>query len=149
LKALRIPTLALVALLAITLGEGIGVAQTSADDDQTNVETGLTIHNVSKKKWQSEEAVRVYLSSCAVVQREFGINHALRPGVTLVLGADKDVLEYSRREIRLTKWDPYLFAQGVVVLAFEDLLPKKEMMSVAKRAVTWAGSTIDAKDEAK
>lgn len=142
----KVSTLALAALLTIALG---AVAQTPADDDHSKAETGLTVHNISNKKWQSAEAVKVYYSSCAVVQREFGITHQLRPGVTLVVGADKDVLDYARREIRLKKWDPYLFAQGVVVLAFEDLLPKKEMLTVAKRAVSWAGSTIDVSEETK
>lgn len=145
----KVSTLALATLLTISLGKGVGVAQTAAAIGQTRVQAGLTVHNLSSKKWQSGEALKVYFSSCAVVQREFGIGHELRPGVTLVLGADKDVLEFERREIRLTKWDPYLFAQGVVVLAFEDLLPKKEVLAVAKRAVTWADSTVDASEGTK
>jgi hypothetical protein len=149
LTVYKVPTLALATLLTIALGKGTGIAQTTAGNTQTKVEIGLTIRDTSNKKWQNAEAVRVYLSSCAVVQREFGISHELRPAVTLVLGADKDVLAFDRREIRLKKWDPYLFAQGVVVLAFEELLPKKELLSVAKRAVTWADSTVDAREEAK
>jgi hypothetical protein len=149
LTVFKVSTLALATLLMIALGKGVGTAQTTAGNAQTKVQTGLTIRDASNKKWQSAEAIRVYLSSCAVVQREFGISHELRPEVTLVLGAEKDVLAFDQREIRLTKWDPYLFAQGVVVLAFEELLPKKELLSVAKRAVTWADSTIDAREEAK
>ena len=149
MTALKVPTLALATMLMIALGKGIGIAQTTVDITPTRVQTGLTIRDASNKKWRTAEAAKVYFSSCAVVQREFGIGHELRPAVTLVLGADKDVLEFNRREIRLTKWDPYLFAQGVVVLAFEDLLPKKEVLSVAKRAVTWADSTVDAREEAK
>jgi hypothetical protein len=149
LTVFKVSTLALATLLTIVLGKGVGTAQTTAGNAQTKVQTGLTIRDASNKKWQSAEAIRVYLSSCAVVQREFGISHELRPEVTLVLGAEKDVLAFDQREIRLTKWDPYLFAQGVVVLAFEELLPKKELLSVAKRAVTWADSTIDAREEAK
>jgi len=42
-----------------------------------------------------------------------------------------------------------LFAQGVVMFAFEELLPAGERMAVAKRAVTWADSTVDAKRFAK
>jgi hypothetical protein len=140
---------ALTTLLTLALGKGIAIAQIPIGVASTKVQTGLTIHDASNKKWHTSEADKVYLSSCAVVQREFGIGHELRPAVTLVVGAEKDVLEFERREIRLTKWDPYLFAQGVVVLAFEDLLPKKEVLSVAKRAVSWADSTIDAKQEAK
>jgi hypothetical protein len=149
LTVFKVSTLALATLLTIVLGKGVGTAQTTAGNAQTKVQAGLTIRDASNKKWQSAEAIRVYLSSCAVVQREFGISHELRPEVTLVLGAEKDVLAFDQREIRLTKWDPYLFAQGVVVLAFEELLPKKELLSVAKRAVTWADSTIDAREEAK
>jgi hypothetical protein len=149
LTVFKVSTLALATLLMIALGKGVGTAQTTAGNAQTKVQAGLTIRDASNKKWQSAEAIRVYLSSCAVVQREFGISHELRPEVTLVLGAEKDVLAFDQREIRLTKWDPYLFAQGVVVLAFEELLPKKELLSVAKRAVTWADSTIDAREEAK
>jgi hypothetical protein len=145
----KVPTLALATLLTIALGSGMGIAQTTASKEPINVQSALTIHDLSNKKWQSGEAVKVYYSSCAVVQREFGIGHELRPGVTLVVGADKNVLEFDRREIRLTKWDPYLFAQGVVALAFEDLLPKEELLSVAKRAVTWADSTVDAREETK
>jgi len=149
LTVLKVPTLALATLLTVALGKGIATAQVTPDIAPTKVQTGLTIRDASNKKWHTSEADKVYLSSCAVVQREFGIGHELRPAVTLVIGAEKDVLEFSRREIRLTKWDPYLFAQGVVVLAFEDLLPKKEVLSVAKRAVSWADSTIDIREETK
>jgi hypothetical protein len=149
LTVLKVPTLALATLLAVALGRGIAIAQTTVDTVPTRVQTGLTIRDASNKKWHTSAADKVYLSSCAVVQREFGIGHELRPAVTLIVGAEKDVLDFDRREIRLTKWDPYLFAQGVVVLAFEDLLPKKEVLSVAKRAVSWADSTIDAKEETK
>ena len=83
---------------------------------------GLTIHSTVKQKWPAAEAEKIYLSACSAVQREFGSNRAVRPQVTVVLGADKDAVLFDEREIRLTKWDPHLFAQGVVVFAFEDLM---------------------------
>src|SRR5262245_14073140 len=73
------------------------------------------------KKWPADEVQKVYDSGCAVVQREFSGNRILRPRVRLILGADKNSVTFDRREIKLVKWDPYLFAQGVVMLAFEDL----------------------------
>jgi hypothetical protein len=75
----------------------------------------------------------------------------LRPQVTLIVGAREDRAYWESREIRLTKWDPYLylFAQGVVIFAFEELLPERGRMAVASRAVTWAGSTVDIKSLAK
>jgi hypothetical protein len=44
----------------------------------------------------------------------FGVlsDRALRSPVTLVLGANKDGVLFEKREIRLIKWDRYLFAPG-------------------------------------
>lgn len=104
---------------------------------------GMTVHFKRKQKWPTAEAEKIYLSACSAVQREFGSNHAVRPQVTVVLGADKDELSFDEREIRLTKWDRYAFAQGVVMLAFEDLMPVDERLIPANRAMIWADSTVD------
>jgi hypothetical protein len=72
----------------------------------------------------------------------FGIKHALHPQVRLVLGADKNEIWFAGREIRLTEWNGYAFAQGVVWLAFADLMPSQQRLTIAMRAVTWADSTV-------
>ena len=112
---------------------------------------GLTVRNDANQKWPSAEAEKVYLSACAVVQREFGASRELRPRVTLVLGANKNNvgLFFKNREIRLAKWDRYMFAQGVVWLAFEDLMPEEQLLLVSKRAVAWADATVAADQIAK
>ena len=69
--------------------------------------------------------------------------------MTLVVGAEQNGAYRDAKEIRLTKWDPYLFAQGVVFFAFEELLPEGERMAVAKRAITWADSTVESKSFVK
>jgi len=102
----------------------------------------LAVQVKGRQEWPAEEADKLYLSACSVVQREFGGSRPVRPQVTLVLGADKDEALWDRREIRLIRWDPYLFAQGVVVFAFEDLMPLDQRMAVTRRAVNWAGSTV-------
>ncbi len=66
-----------------------------------------------------------------------------RPKFKLVLGAAKNSVNYDQRELTLTKWDPYLFAQGVILLSFEDLMSPKKSGEMALRAVTWANATID------
>ena len=104
---------------------------------------GLTVHSKGKQKWPTAEAEKIYLSACSAVQREFGSNRATRPQVTIVLGADKNEVGYREREIRLTKWDRHLFAQGVVMFAFEDLLPIEQRLILAKRAVNWADATVE------
>lgn len=103
---------------------------------------GLTIDNKHKDRVSAPEAEKIYSSACSVVQREFDIKHPLHPQVRLVLGADKNEVWLARREIRLTKWNSYAFAQAVVWLAFEDLMPSQQRLTIAKRAVTWADSTV-------
>ena len=82
------------------------------------------------------------------MQQEFGGVHAIHPQFTLVLGADQDEAFWDRREIRLTKWNPYLFAEGVVIFAIGDLV-KREQAGIARRAVMWADSTVDIKETSK
>jgi hypothetical protein len=106
-------------------------------------QVGLTIDKKHKEKVSTPEAEKVYSSACSVVQREFDIKHPLRPQVRLVLGADKNEVWFAGREIRLTKWNSYAFAQGVVWLAFEDLMPSQQRLTIAKRAVNWADSTVE------
>jgi len=93
-------------------------------------------------------APKIYLSACSVVQREFGGNRSVTPRVTLVLGADKNVVWLEEREIRLTKWDRYAFAQGVVMVAFQDLMLDRST-AMAKPAVTWVDATVDTEQLAK
>lgn len=101
------------------------------------------------KQERPADAERIYVSACSAVERKFRVGRPLRPQLTLVIGADENSAYWEAREIRLTKWDPYMFAQGVVIFAFEDLLPDGEKMAVARRAISWANSTVDAKALAK
>lgn len=110
----------------------------------TLAQEGLTIRNSANPKLPVAEADKIYVSACAAVQREFRSSRELRPQVTLLVGTNKqEGLDISRREIRLEKWDPFKFAQGIVLLAFEELMPQKEVLDVSKRALTWADSTVD------
>ncbi len=84
---------------------------------------GLVIRTNGRQERPSD-AETVYISACSAVEREFRISRPLMPQVTLVIGANRNRAYWDAREIRLTKWDPYSFAQGVVIFAFEDLLPE-------------------------
>jgi hypothetical protein len=121
----------LVLSIAILLATTAGAAQDS-----------LTILAKAKPPQLVEEAREIYLAACAIVQQEFGRTHPLSPKVTLVLGAEKDGVLREKGEVRLRKWDRYLFAQGVVILAFGELMPSEERLTMAKRAVSWADTTI-------
>jgi hypothetical protein len=107
------------------------------------------VENKHNQKWPTAEARRIYASTCAVVQKELGANQTPKPQLTLILGADRNSVSFDRREIGLTKWDPYLFAEGVVMLAFEGWLPYEQRILLTKRAVNWAESTVDIGDMKK
>jgi hypothetical protein len=109
-----------------------------------SAQDGLNVRNRKNQKWPATEAQKIYLSACSVVQREFGrTTTPPAPQLTLVLGADKNEVWFAGREIRLTKWNDHAFAQGVVWLAFEDLMPPQQRLAIAARAVNWADSTVD------
>jgi hypothetical protein len=61
----------------------------------------------------------------------------------MVLGASKNEVQFPGQEIRLTKWDRYAFAQGVVWLAFVDLMPSQQRLAIAKQVVNCADATVD------
>ena len=104
---------------------------------------GLVIRGKSRQA-SPIDAEKIYLTACSAVEHELRINRPLRPQVTLVLGARENGAFLGPREIRLTKWDPYMFAQGVVFFAFDELLPQRDRLAMAKRAVAWSGSTVAA-----
>jgi hypothetical protein len=96
-----------------------------------------------KQPWPAREADKLYLSACSIVQREFGAAQPVRPQFTLVLGADNNQAVLDRRQIQLTRWNAYLFAQGVAIFAFEDLMSQDKISTIARRAVNWADSTVE------
>ena len=105
---------------------------------------GLTVQSKGKQKLPVAEAQKIYASACAVVQREFGATHPVMPQMTLIVGANKNEVGVYERQIRLTKWDRGAFAQGVVILASTKVMVDRRV-SLAKRALTWADATVDAK----
>jgi len=70
-----------------------------------------------------EQALKIYIAACTTVERDLGATRLLRPRIALVLGAEKDHLDWEQGEISLRQWDPYLFTQGVMALAYRNLMP--------------------------
>jgi len=77
--------------------------------------------NVSPQVGQ--EARMLYAAVCITAEREFGATRPLKPTVFLVVGANQDALDWEGNRIKLRKWDPYLFSQGVIALAYRQLMP--------------------------
>jgi hypothetical protein len=91
---------------------------------------------------QMREAESLYRSACAVVQRDFHWGAELHPHFEVIIGASRDAV-YSYGEITMKKWNPILFAQGVVILAFEELLPNDVVKQLGERAVRNSNATVD------
>ena len=104
---------------------------------------GFTIDGNGKNRLAAAEAQKIYDATCAAVEREFGLHRTVRPQFKLVLGAARSSVDFDHRELKLAKWNRYLFAQGVVMLAVQEMMPPKQRAEIAIRAVTWADSTID------
>lgn len=121
-------------------GEVAGRPSSQTRDD---AEPGLTIRNLKDQHVPYADVEKIYQTACSAVRREFGITTTVQPALTLVLGAKTDVLNYPAREIQLSKWDKYQFAQGVVLLAFEDLMPVEERMRLTAQAVSWADAVVN------
>jgi len=112
--------------------------------------TPFEVSNPKHKKWPETEAERIYTSACDLLARSVHPEHPpqLRPKFRLVLGTDHDefVREGSIEELHLRSWDPEKFAQGVVVVALRDLVPRPDLARLARLSVTLAGSTVDVSD---
>jgi len=106
-------------------------------------EGNVNVSSEGKQKWSPSEVNKVYLSACTAVQREFGNSIVLRPTIALVLGAEKDAVDFDKKTILLKRWDRSIFAEGVVILAFEDLLSPQRRIRITNRAVNLAQATVN------
>jgi hypothetical protein len=106
----------------------------------------FTIYNPRNQAIPVSEAKTIYLSACKVVEQEFSRTDPIRPRLRLFLGSDIDRVYYPKREIQLTKWDKFKFAQGVVILATDSLLPDEKKYSLSKLALVEAESVVDVRE---
>ena len=91
---------------------------------------------------QMSEAERLYLNACAVVQRDFHGNGELRPRFTVLLGMERNEV-HGKTEIWLQRWSQSIFTEGVVVLAFDQVLTEDVIKQLGRQAVQRAAATVD------
>ena len=94
---------------------------------------------------QIRQAEKLYQSACAVVKREFHGTTDLRPRFTVVIGTDHNEVR-GTSEIWLKQWNPAMFTEGVVVLAFEQVLTPDAIKQMEEEAVRYTEATIDVAD---
>jgi hypothetical protein len=63
--------------------------------------------------------------------------------------ASKNGILWDERGIWLTLWETYSFGQGIVMLAFADLLTGDHKIAMTKRAMNWADAAVEIERLAK
>lgn len=105
------------------------------------------VRNDRKQKWPEAEARKIYLLALRAVEREFRPSTPLKPRFTLVLGAEKDRMNVNTNELRLVKWNKRFFAEGVVLFAFEQMLPSELKNELTHRVLSEAEATVSVEEE--
>lgn len=127
-------------VFALLVLASTGLAQSSSDK---SFSVRHSKHeNFSLSSAQMREAESLYRSACVVVEREFHSAGELHPHFTVIIGADRDEI-LLRKEIRMRAWNPTMFAQGVVVLAFDQVLTDDVIVQLATRAVRHSNAMVD------
>jgi hypothetical protein len=124
----------------------LGRQQLMAGESRPAESPLLTIYNPRNRVIPVSEAQTIYLSACKVVEQEFSRTGPVRPRLRLFVGSDADRVYYPKREIQLTKWDKFKFAQGVVILATDSLLPNAKKYSLSKLALAEADGVVDVRE---
>lgn len=132
-------------LCVLVVLSSLGFAQSSSDGSFSV--RHLNNVNFSLRPAQMLEAESIYRSACSVVKREFyrGTSEPC-PHFTVVIGAKRNQL-HSRRtqdgEISMKKWDPFVFAEGVVVLTFDDMLTRDAIAQLGNQALQQSNAAIN------
>jgi hypothetical protein len=134
-------------LLSILVLTSVGLAQSSSDGSFSVRNSKHPQSFLSEA--QMHEAESLYQSSCTVVQKEFHSTTELHPRFIVVVGMEHNEVHAAGiqvsdgLEIWMKKWNPTTFAQGVVILAFQQLLTRDAITQLGNRAVSYSNATID------
>jgi hypothetical protein len=123
-----------------------GLAQTSSDGSFSVRHS--TKPTFSLSKGEMREAESLYRNACAVVEHDFhsGVGQ-LHPHLTVIVGEDRNEVHAENTELHvgneiwMKKWEPTVFAQGVVVLAFGQMLTVDVIKQLGMRAVRYSNAT--------
>jgi hypothetical protein len=122
----------------------VGLAQSSSDGSFSV--RHLKNASYSLKPAQMREAESIYRSACAVVQREFhGGSSEFHPHIMVVIGTERNEVRARQTpvgEIWMKKWDPNLFAEGVVILAFDEMLTPDAIVQLSNRAFRQSNAAV-------
>jgi len=128
------------AVITVLLLVSACLAQSSSDG--FFVVRRATKHASSLTPAEMREAEKLYRYTCAAVHDDFHNGTELHPRFTVILGARRNEV-HGEKEIWLTKWNPAMFAEGVVVVAFHDVLSADVIRRLARRALQYSDTMVD------
>lgn len=110
------------------------------------------VSNPKHLQFNSEEAVKSYLQSVSEVETEYHLLQHPTPKFALVLGVDRNSLVWPEgktsqgAEIRLRRWDPRIFRQGVIALSINELMRPENVARLEQRIERVDEAVVDARD---
>lgn len=110
------------------------------------------VSNPKHLQFNSEEAVKSYLQSVSEVEAEYHLLQHLTPKFSLVLGVDRNSLVWPEgktsegAEIRLRRWDPRIFRQGVIALSINELMRPENVARLELHIERIEEAVVDARD---
>jgi hypothetical protein len=130
---------------ALLLLSSVALAQSSSDGSFTV--RHFKDADFSLKPSEMQEAESIYRSVCEVVQREYHPSSVgVHPHFTVVIGTKADEVHSHRlelAEIWMTKWDPVVFTQGAVIIAFDQMLTRDLISQMGKRALRQSSAVVN------
>ena len=151
----RLAAIAAAVLIWSVVVSGTAIAQSSIEVSKNShsaqngppADVPFEISNPKHKKFSEVDAVRIYTQACDLLARSVRPEHPpqLRPKFRLVLGTDSDefVRDAAETEIHLKSWNPEKFAQGVVIVALREVVPRPDLARLARLSVSMATSAVD------
>ena len=110
-------------------------------------QTPFQVSNPKNQQWPQSNAVRIYDREARILGVEFKLPQLPRAVFTLVLGAEANSVDLNTKELRLKKWDRYLYAQGALCLMFDQMMSSESKIQLARRAVAESEATIEVKSK--
>ena len=110
------------------------------------------VSNPKHVHFDAQEAMRSYLQAVSEVETEYHVLEHLTPKFSLVLGVDKNAIVWPNyktsqgAEIRLTRWDPRIFRQGVIALSINELLRPENVTRLELHIERVEQALVDVRD---
>jgi hypothetical protein len=101
-----------------------------------------TFLNLGSENVSFGEIEKVYLAVCGAIKREYSRSTPIRPRLIVHLRASQNLLHYPGREVWLTKWGRYRFADALVDIALREMISPQDKLRPSNLAVTQASATV-------